>query len=202
MIVLKDLFSRETLSNQGDILYKLITEKLVNSTDDCVLDFHGIECVTSIFFQDFIFPLVSEFGSTAINNRMKMINLKDEHRESYQEACAQISTYLDKQVSQQEMSFGDISEITCNLLIKARELSRTNPSAAKQIFGINSNMVESFSNMDMELIRIISNSGVICFEPRLSPEFAAKLAALDPSEIDVFLNIAGDLEDFYEPEYT
>jgi hypothetical protein len=202
MIQLRALFMRETLSNQGGKLYTIVAEQLISSIGDCVVDFSDVSSVSPIFFQDFIFPLVAEFGSTAINNRLKLINLKDEHRLSYQKACSQTDVYMDKHYSQQEMAFGDISEITCDLLIKARELSRNNPSAAKLIFGINSNMIESFSNMDMESIRMISNSGVICFEPRLSPEFAAKLAALDPSEIDVFLNIAGDLEDFYESEYA
>jgi hypothetical protein len=88
------------------------------------------------------------------------------------------------------------------LLIKARELSRDDPSAAQVIFGINSSMTGSFANMDIELIRRIANAGIICFEPRLSPEFATKMAVLDASEIDVFLNVVGDLEDIYESEYA
>jgi len=63
-------------------------------------------------------------------------------------------------------------------------------------------MAKSLSNMDIELIRRIANAGVICFEPRFSPEFAARLAALDASEIDVFLNVVGNLEDFYESGYA
>ena len=63
-------------------------------------------------------------------------------------------------------------------------------------------MAKFFSNMDIELIHRIANAGIICFKPRLSPEFSARLAALDASEIDVFLNIVGDLKDFYEPGYA
>jgi len=202
MIDLRALFMRDTLSSQGSVLSKITTEMLISSENDCVIDFAGVTNISPLFFQDFIFPLVSEFGSSVIKKRLKLLNLKDDHQASYQEACKQTGTYIEKSLSQQDMRFGDISDITCDLLIKARELSRSNPSAAQLIFGINSNMIESFSNMDMDLIRRIANAGVICFEPRLSPEFAARLAALDPSEIDVFLNIAGDLEDFYESEYA
>jgi hypothetical protein len=89
------------------------------------------------------------------------------------------------------------------LLIKARELSRRDPSAAHIIFGLGSGMIESLANMDIEQIRRISSSGVICFEPRFTTEFASKLAALQGDEIDVFLNVIGsiDMEGVYESEY-
>ena len=199
MICLKRLFKHQTLNNQGTRLSKIITEKLTNSEHECFVDFDGVSNVSPLFFQDFIFPLVIEFGSHALNNRLRLINLKDEHLSSYQAACDQTSAYMDKLSTRQARSFGDISELTCELLIKARELSRRDPSEAQVIFGINSSMAGFFANMDIELIRRIANAGIVCFEPRFSPEFTAKLAALDASEIDIFLNIVGDLEDIYEP---
>jgi len=202
MICLKGLFKRETLNNQGARLSKIITEKLINSENECLVDFAGVANVSPLFFQDFIFPLVIEFGSHALDNRLRLINLKDEHLFSYQAACDQTSAYMDKLSARQARSFGDISELTCELLIKARELSRRDPSEAQVIFGINSSMAEFFSNMDIELIHRIANAGIICFKPRFTPEFATRLAALEASEIDVLLNIVGDLEDIYEPEYA
>lgn len=64
-------------------------------------------------------------------------------------------------------------------------------------------MIESFANMDIDQIRRVSSAGIICFEPRFTPEFAAKLAAMEASEIDAFLNVVGDLdiEGVYESEY-
>lgn len=202
MICLKGLFKRDILNNQGARLSRIITEKLINSENECLVDFEGISNVSPLFFQDFIFPIVIEFGSHALNNKLILINLKDDHLISYRAACDQTSAYLDKLSARQTRSCGDISDLTLELLIKARELSRRDPLAAQVIFGINSSMAGFFSNMDIELIRRIANTGIICFEPRLSPEFAARLAALDASEIDVFLNIVGDLEDFYESGYT
>lgn len=199
MICLKGLFKRDILTNQGTRLSKIITEKLINSEDECLVDFDGVANVSPLFFQDFIFPLVIEFGSHALDNRLRLINLKDEHLSSYQAACDQTSVYMDKLSARQTRSFGDISDLTCELLIKARELSRRDRSTAQLIFGINNSMAELFANMDIELIRRIANAGIVCFEPRFSPEFTAKLAALDASEIDIFLNIVGDLEDIYEP---
>ncbi|MCX7101344.1 MAG: DUF4325 domain-containing protein [Methylobacter sp.] len=202
MISLKELFKSGILTNQGTRLSKIITEKLINSEDKCLVDFDGVSNVSPLFFQDFIFPIVIEFGSHALNNKLRLINLKDDHLISYRAACDQSSDYLDKLSARQTRSYGDISDLTLELLIKARELARLDPSAAQTIFGINSSMVKTFSNMDIELIHRIANTGVICFEPRFSPEFAARLAALDASEIDVFLNIVGNLEDFYEPGYA
>ena len=203
MISLKELFKSDILTNQGTRLSKIITEKLINSEDKCLVDFDGVSNVSPLFFQDFIFPIVIEFGSHALNNKLRLINLKDDHLISYRAACDQTSAYLDKLSARQTISCGDISDLTLELLIKAREeLSRLDTSAAQAIFGINSSMAKSFSNMDIELIRRIANAGVICFEPRFSPEFAARLAALDASEIDVFLNVVGNLEDFYESGYA
>ena len=71
-------------------------------------------------------------------------------------------------------------------------------SLVQIIFGVNGGMAESFANMDIEIIRRISNAGILCFEPRMTPEFAAKMAALDASEIDIFLNIIGGMEVIYE----
>ncbi|MDD5413138.1 MAG: DUF4325 domain-containing protein [Methylobacter sp.] len=202
MISLKGLFKRDILNNQGTRLSKIITEKLINSEDECLVDFDGVSNVSPLFFQDFIFPIVIEFGSHALNNKLRLINLKDDHLISYRAACDQTRAYLDKLSARQTRSCCDISDLTLELLIKTRELSRRDPSAAQIIFGINSSMAKTFSNMDIELIRRIANAGVICFEPRFSSEFAARLAALDASEIDVFLNIVGDLEDFYEYGYA
>lgn len=202
MISLKELFKSDILTNQGTRLSKIITEKLINSEDKCLVDFDGVSNVSPLFFQDFIFPIVIEFGSHALNNKLRLINLKDDHLISYRAACDQSSDYLDKLSARQTISGGDISDLTLELLIKARELSRLDTSAAQAIFGINSSMAKTFSNMDIKLIRRIANAGVICFEPRFSPEFAARLAALDASEIDVFLNVVGDLEDFYESGYA
>jgi hypothetical protein len=58
--------------------------------------------------------------------------------------------------------------------------------------------------MDLEQIRRIACSGVICFEPRFTPEFASKLAAFNVDELDTYLNVIGnvDMEGVYEPEYS
>ena len=202
MFILKELFKRDTLTNQGEELSKMIRQKMLQSDDLCFVDFAGIDNVTSLFFQDFIFPLVIEFGGHVVDNKIKFSHLKDHHLAAYRAAINQISDYMDRLVSRQTSPFGDISDLTLELLLKARELSRTDPAATQVVFGFNSDMIESFAVMDIELIRRIANAGVICFELRLSPEFATRLAALDPSEIDVFLNVVGGLEDVYEPGYA
>jgi len=202
MFILKELFKRDTLTNQGEELSKMIRQKMLRSDELCLVDFAGIANVTPLFFQDFIFPLVLEFGGHIIDNKLKFNNLKEHHLVAYRAAISQISDYMDKLSSRQTSPFGDISDLTLELLLKARELSRTDPAATHAIFGFNSDMIESFAAMDIETIRGIAGAGVICFELRLSPEFATRLAALDPSEIDVFLNVVGGLEDVYEFGYA
>lgn len=204
MISLKGLFKRNTLNNQGTRLSRIITENLVNSDEECLVDFDGVSSASVLFFQDFIFPLVLDFGSETITNRLKLVNLKDEHLASYQEACSKTSDYMEKISARHTRPFGDISDLTCELMIKARELSRCNLSAAQVMFGINEGMAKSFANMDLDQIRRIANAGIICFQPRFTPKFAAKLAELETSEIDVFLNVVGqiEMEGIYDSEYA
>lgn len=203
MILLKKLYRRKMLNSEGSDLSRVVTERLLTSDQICRVDFDSIAKVTVVFFQDFLFPLVLEFGSDTIKSRVHLMNLSDDHQLAYEEAFLKSSQYLDRVAARDTKTFGDISDITCDLLIKARELSRRDPSAAHIIFGLGSGMIESLANMDIEQIRRISSSGVICFEPRFTTEFASKLAALQGDEIDVFLNVIGsiDMEGVYESEY-
>ena len=201
MISLKQLIKRDNLNEQGAHLCQYVTEKLLNSNDVCEIDFTGVLTLSPLFFQDFIFQLVIEFGSNVIEKRLKLFNLTDQHRAAYRAAIDQSTTFMDQLAARQTTVFGDISDLTLELMIKVRELSRNDPDSAQIIFGINSDMMASFAQMNMELIRRIANSGLICFELRLSPEFAAKMAVLNASEIDVFLNIVGGLEGVYESQF-
>jgi hypothetical protein len=202
MLSLKELFKRDALDNQGKELSKIIRQKMLRSDAVCLIDFAGIANVTPHFFQELIFPLIIEFGSHDLDNKLKLNNLNDQHLVAYRLAADQVGDYMDKLSFSQKSPFGELSDITFELLLKARDLSRTDPEATQTVFGFNSDMAESFAAMDIETIRRISNSGVVCFELRLSPEFATQLAALDPSEIDVFLNIVGGLDDIYEHGYA
>ena len=201
--MLKKIFKRGTLNSEGTELSRIVTERLLNSNHVICVDFESINKATAVFFQDFIFPLVLEFGSETVTKRIDLINLSDETNLSYQEAFLKSSEYLDRAAARHTKAFGDISDITFELLIKARELSRRDPSSAHIIFGLSSGMIESLANMDMDQIRRISCSGVICFEPRFTPEFASRLAAFNTDEIDTFLNVIGsiDMEGVYESEY-
>ncbi|WP_027156660.1 STAS-like domain-containing protein [Methylobacter luteus] len=202
MISLKEFFKRNTKNAHGSRLAKLVSTELYLSKEPCEIDFADVSHLSPVFFQDFIFPLVLEFGSQTLSARLKFANLREEHINAYRTACNQTTDHIDKLLAQDVRPFGEISDLTCELLIKARELSRNDPATAKIIFGINHSMIDFFANMDMEQIRRVAGSGVICFEPRFTPEFAAKLAALEAHEMDVFLHVVGGLEDTYEPAYA
>ena len=49
MISLKELFKSDILNNQGTRLSKIITEKLINSEDKCLVDFDGVSNVSPLF---------------------------------------------------------------------------------------------------------------------------------------------------------
>lgn len=203
MILLNKLYRRKMLNSEGADLSRVVTEKLLTSCQNCEVDFNSIDKATAVFFQDFLFPLILEFGSETIKSRVHLLNLSDEIHLNYKEAFLKSSDYMDRIATRTTKTFGDISDLTYDLLIKAREISRRDPSAAHIIFGLGSGMIESLANMDIEQVRRVAASGVICFEPRFSTEFASKLAALQGDEVDVFLNVIGhiDMEGIYESEY-
>ena len=203
MISLIKYYKRSTLNTQGNDLCKIVTEHLLSSNTVCYIDFNSINAVTPLFFQEFLFPLLLEFGTETVKIRIKLINLSQDHCLSYEQALATSSDFLDRKSSRLNPVFGDISDITFELLIKARELSRRDPLSAKLIFGLGSQMIKSISCMDIDQIRRIASAGIVCFEPRFTPEFASKQAALDIDEIDTFLNLIGtiDSKGLYESEY-
>ena len=193
MISLKGLFKRKTLNDNGERLYKAIAEKFVTSSKECCLDFDGISQISVVFVQDFLFPIILEFGSDAVSNRLKFINITDEHIAVYRVALTKSSEYLERMAANNAGGIDDLSDITFELLIKARELSRHDPSAAMIMFGFSKQMVAIFSTMDIRQIRRISAAGIICFEPRFTAEFASKLTTLNISQVEIFLNIIGDI---------
>ncbi|MFM8341655.1 MAG: STAS-like domain-containing protein [Methylomonas sp.] len=201
--MLRKYFKRTVLNSEGATLSRIVTEHLLSSDKLILIDFDSISKVSSIFFQDFIFPLILEFGHETVTRRMDFINLSDEIHLTYQEAFSKSSEYIDRIAARHTRTFGDISDITFELLIKARELARRDPSAAHIIFGLSSGLIESLASMDIDQVRRVSCSGIICFEPRFTPEFASKLAALSVDEIDAFLNVIGgiDMDGVYDSEY-
>lgn len=51
MISLKGLFKRNTLNDQGARLSKIVTGHLVNSDEQCLVDFDGVSTISSLFFR-------------------------------------------------------------------------------------------------------------------------------------------------------
>jgi hypothetical protein len=198
MINLKFLFNRQTLDQQGALLARKVSTHLLNNSTKCFIDFEGISQVTPFFFKTFIFPLVIEFGSHAIDKRLVLNNMSVEHRFSYRSAILTSADYIDDLCEKNDFNSNDISDITFELMIKAREVSRINKTSARLLFGLNDSMIESISKMDLETLRKFSNSGIISFQPRFSCEFTEMFSALEPSEIDVFLNSVGNLDKLYD----
>lgn len=197
MIILKKILKSNF---NGYNLSRIVAGKLLESDSDeeCVIDFSNVSKLSCEFFKDFIYPLTIDFGGDVLNRRLRLINLDEESFTQYELALEHSEDYIDNLYSKQRSPFGDISDISLELILIARELSRKDQNLAQVVFGLNKGMAKFFANMDIESIRRIANAGLICFEPRLSPEFAARAALFEVTEIDAFLNIAGSFGDFYE----
>lgn len=198
---LKDIFKTNILSGQGTLLSKIVAKNLHKSNDVIHVDFEGIVDVKPIFFQEFLFPLVSEFDDEELGTRLKLINLTDDHQKAYKKAYDDSNIQIERLFGQYHQDFIDFSDITCEFLMKAREILKREPAMGQAVFGLDSTMGEIVANMNFGMIRRIANSGLICFAPRFSAEFAEKLSTLELSEIDAFLNIAGDMTGIYDHDH-
>lgn len=197
MIFLRDLFRYESLHEEGEHLSKLVIIEL-SKCKTVSIDFLNIKNATASFIWDFTYPIIFEFGDNVFTENIILINMDPKIKDLFDFIIDKI---LDC-ISRKHNKFTDISDISYDLLFKAREYSLNDPISAKLIFGLNDSMCDLFSNMDMKTIRRIANSGIICFEPRFSSEFASILARMDTSEIDIFLNSAGTLCEIYEPGFS
>jgi hypothetical protein len=193
MVQLKQLFKNDALVGQhGKKIRKLVRKSIINE-EHVHIDFVGIKSVSLDFFQELMLPLVIEFGSTSVQLRLRFLNIHDELSEIYSTSLKQKDEFIDNYFTQKITRSDEIYNLTLGFLLKARELLRTDPVMANFVFGIGKEMSDALITMDIESLQKIASSGVICFEPRISLEFAAKAAAMEPEEIDVLLNVAGSM---------
>ena len=84
-------------------------------------------------------------------------------------------------------------DINLTLLLKAREIARSNSRLAKLIFGIqNDEIIALLVKIPVEDIRNLAKSGWICFGLRFSEAFLKEAAGSGATELDSLLNMAGE----------
>ena len=178
----------------GKNLARLARECFANR-QALTLDFEGIETITPGFFQELLLPLVAEFGADFLKGNLQIANINLDVEEIMTSGFNNSDDDFDQRTLIQN-SEGDVELYKLNLawLIKARELARENPMLAELMMGIsNEEMCSALSQLSIQDIQYIAQSGWLCFSPRFTSKLIQNVTARQHEVVDVLLGLSGSL---------
>ena len=160
-----------------------------NASMKITLYFDGVQEVTEQFFQELFFPLIAEYGAEVVKERLGFANL-GKFGDAMEHAL-DADAYIDRKQGILECE-GDqeIFEINLSMLIKARELCRTNRVCAKAIFGMkDDDLIAAISEATYGQLQHLARSGWLCYAPRFSIQ--TLLTSIGREPIDALLTLSG-----------
>jgi hypothetical protein len=178
----------------GKNLARLARECFANR-QSLTLDFEGIETITQGFFQELLLPLVAEFGADFLKINLQIANVNPDVEEIMTSGLNNSDDDFDQRTLIQNREC-DVELYKLNLawLIKARELARENPMLAELMMGIsNEEMCSALSQLSIQDIQYIAQSGWLCFSPRFTSKLIQNVSARKHEVVDVLLGLSGSL---------
>ena len=178
----------------GKNLARLARECFANR-QSLTLDFEGIETITPGFFQELLLPLVAEFGADFLKSNFEIANVNPDVEEIMTSGLNNSDDDFDQRTLVQNRE-GDVELYKLNLawLIKARELARENPMLAELMMGISDEEMRSaLSQLSIQDIQYIAQSGWLCFSPRFTSKLIHNVTARKHEVVDVLLGLSGSL---------
>ena len=159
------------------------------------LDFEGLETITQGFFQELLLPLVAEFGADFLKSNLQIAHVNPDVEEIMTSGLNNSDDDFDQRTLVQNRE-RDVELYKLNLawLIKARELARENPMLAELMMGIsNEEMRSALSQLSIQDIQHIAQSGWLCFSPRFTSKLIQNVTARKHEVVDVLLGLSGSL---------
>lgn len=158
----------------------------------------NFDCVNTIahgFFQAFILPLLAEYGADFLKSQLMITNVTPDIDEIMKSSFCNLDDYFEQRaIILNKECVADINELNLAWLIKARELARENPLLAELTMGISDEALRSaISQLSIEDIRHIAQSGWLCFSPRFTTNFIQTMSTRQHEVIDVLLELSGSL---------
>jgi len=178
----------------GKNLARLARECFANR-QSLTLDFEGIETITQGFFQELLLPLVAEFGADFLKGNLQIANINPDVEEIMTSGFNNSDDDFDQRTLIQNREC-DVELYKLNLawLIKARELARENPMLAELMMGISDEEMRSaLSQLSIQDIQHIAQSGWLCFSPRFTSKLIHNVSARKHEVVDVLLGLSGSL---------
>ena len=178
----------------GKNLANLARECFVNH-QTLTVNFDGVNTITNGFFQAFILPLLAEYGADFLKSQLMITNVTPDIDETMKSCVYNLDDYFEQRaIILNKECDADINELNLAWLIKARELARENPLLAELTMGISDEALRSaISQLSIEDIRHIAQSGWLCFSPRFTTNFIQTMSTRQHEVIDVLLELSGSL---------
>ena len=195
VILVKSITDLKTLQPyHGKNMARLARECFANR-QALTLDFEGIETITPGFFQELLLPLVAEFGADFLKGNLQIANINPDVEEIMTSGFNNSDDNFDQRTLVQNREC-DVELYKLNLawLIKARELARENPMLAELMMGISDEEMRSaLSQLSIQDIQHIAQSGWLCFSPRFTSKLIQNVTARKHEVVDVLLGLSGSL---------
>ncbi|MDP1614661.1 MAG: DUF4325 domain-containing protein, partial [Methylococcales bacterium] len=161
------------------------------------IDFDGVKMITSGFLQELFLPLVAEYGADFLHSKLQVVNVSPEFEELMKSAFnpAALDDFFDQRMRIENKACDtEIYELNLAWLIKARDLAKENSIFAELMMGTSDEAMRlALSQLSIDDIQQIAQSGWLCFAPRFTAHFIRSMTTRSADVVDVLLGISGSL---------
>jgi hypothetical protein len=162
------------------------------------VDFDGMETITQSFFQELFSPLVAEFSTDFLTSKLLVVNVNPAIDEIIKSGFSHLEAYFDQRAMIPNRACDvELFELNLAWLMKARELARENPMLAELMMGISDEEMRSaISQLSIQDIQHIAQSGWLCFSPRFTSHLIHNMTTRQHKGIeavDVLLGLSDSL---------
>ncbi len=161
------------------------------------VDFDGVKMITSGFLQELFLPLVAEYGADFLHSNLQVINVSPAVNGFMKSAFnpAALDDFFDQRMRIENKACDtEIYELNLAWLIKARDLAKENSIFAELMMGTSDEAMRlALSQLSIDDIQQIAQSGWLCFAPRFTAHFIQSMTTRSADVVDVLLGLSGSL---------
>ncbi len=156
------------------------------------LDFEGVDAINPGFFRSLFYPIVAEFGAPFLRSKIQMMNVSPDIETTMHSAFTNLEDYFDDYfMFGSPVTCQDLYDLNVAWLVKAREVARDDSIQAQLIMGIYDPEIRILiSQLSMDDIQSIAQSGCLCFSPRFTSDFIRSMTSGRYGLVDMLLALS------------
>lgn len=158
------------------------------------LDFSGVKEADVCALQQTLLPLVSEFGGGFVRRLIRFTNHNEAVAISIRNSLRHVDEFIQDEVNYLHPDTGvdqEIYDLNVALLIKCRELARTNPLLARLQFGLTSDsLAAAVAGLTTPQIQELAKTGINVFKPNFDEKMIETITRMDLGDASILIGIA------------